>query len=252
MCLQVSVACKQKHQTMRHLKVIPSFFHPSLTQDHDANTTSDSLRVFSRFDKWRWRQPTLFCTNGMRCNKEDKQMPQEEMTEGATSALLPSDRQMERTRGGWIPRLLTWHACQGYQTVRCEDGSRTKRKRKKKKQGAVLSQAGRARRDTQQSVRSRRPRLVFEPVWRCIDDLKKWNPQSVTAVFSVYNPTHIQVGGSKEVRAGVTWPVRVWWVRTARRFTSCQCTSHKKQSLNVLKMKSVSTWKKEGPHTWKL
>lgn len=32
-----------------------------------------------------------------------------------------------------IPRLLTWHACQGYQIVRGEDGSRTKRKGDKSK-----------------------------------------------------------------------------------------------------------------------
>lgn len=82
--------------------------------------------------------------------------------EGATSALLPSDRQMERTRGGAIPRLLTWHACQGYQIVKM--GAEQKEKGKKK-QGTVLSQAGGgARRVTQPSGRSRRPGLVSEPV----------------------------------------------------------------------------------------
>lgn len=130
--------------------------------------------------------------------------------EGATSALLPSDRQMERTRGGSIPRLLTWHACQGYQIVKM--GAEQKEKGKKK-QGTVLSQAGGARRVTQPSVRSRRPRLVSEPVWRCIDDSKKGKPQSVIAAFSLYNPTHIQVGGNREVWAGVTWQVRASWVQ---------------------------------------
>lgn len=48
------------------------------------------------------------------------------------------------------PRLLTWHACQGYQIVRGKDGSRTK----KKKEGIVLSQAGRARHVAEPSVRS--------------------------------------------------------------------------------------------------
>lgn len=73
-------------------------------------------------------------------------MPREEMNGASNICSPPSDRQMERTRDGSVPRLLTWHACQGYQIVRGKDGSRAKTKTKKK-EGTVLSQAGRAGRD---------------------------------------------------------------------------------------------------------
>lgn len=45
--------------------------------------------------------------------------------------------------------LLTWHACQGYQTVRGKDGKQNR------KEGTVLSQAGRARHVREPSVRDR-------------------------------------------------------------------------------------------------
>lgn len=75
----------------------------------------------------------------MRCNKEDKQMPREEMNGASNICSPPSDRQMEQTRDGSVPRLLTWHACQGYQIVRGKDGSRAKTKTKKKRRDCVKS-----------------------------------------------------------------------------------------------------------------
>lgn len=44
--------------------------------------------------------------------------------------------------------------------------------------------------------------MVFEPVGQFVDDIKKKKNQSVTAFFfPVYDPTRIQVDGSREVRA---------------------------------------------------
>lgn len=72
------------------------------------------------------------------------------MMEASTSSPL-SDRRMSQRNNKWrtILRLLTWHACQGYQIVRGQ------RWEQNKKQGTVLSQAGRARQVRELSVRQK-------------------------------------------------------------------------------------------------
>lgn len=160
MWLQVSVACKQKHLTMTHLKVVPTFFfsHPSRrTVTQTQHQTLQPVPISGNE-----RQPTLFCTNGMTCNKEDKQMPQEEMDGGSNICSPP----LWQTDGADTWRLdpkVTHLAC--LSGLSNSEGRRWEQSKKKKenktKQGTVLSQAGKASHVTEPSVRNRRPGLVF-------------------------------------------------------------------------------------------
>lgn len=78
-----------------------------------------------------------------------EQMSLDEIEEGSTSAPL-NDGRMERCERKQVKdnaALLTWHACQGYQIVR---GQRWEQNRK---EGTVLSQAGRAGQVREPSVK---------------------------------------------------------------------------------------------------
>lgn len=83
-------------------------------------------------------------------------MPLDEMDEASTSAPL-SDRRMERcepkerTREGHIPEVTHLACLSGLSN---SEGQRWEQNKKKKKEGIVLSQAGRARHVAEPSVRS--------------------------------------------------------------------------------------------------
>lgn len=109
-------------------------------------------------------------------------------SEHICSPLWQTDGAMWAKKNGHVkdtsPRLLTWHACQGYQIVRGKDGSRTK----KKKEGTVLSQAGRARHMAEPSVRSRH-RDCFVCATACW-----WARNEIHRAWkSIFSPTHPEV-----------------------------------------------------------
>lgn len=85
-------------------------------------------------------------------------------------------------------------------------GAEQKEKGTKAKEGTVLSQAGRARRVTQPSVRSRRPRLVV----LCggaltIKKMKPTERDSWGVFLFIILHTSRWEEAEKRVRAGVTW-----------------------------------------------
>lgn len=99
---------------------------------------SDALWAFRGVYEWHWGPTAVSSTNRMRCNKEDKRMPQEEVN-GASNICSPSLWQTDGADTWWVDSTVTHLAC--LSGVSNSEGQRWEQN-KNKKEGTVLSQAG--------------------------------------------------------------------------------------------------------------